>query len=165
MPNNQDSEANHPDSDLQARRVAEHLLEAIPSLTRLVRMASTESQGGGEGLTPTQIRALGLLVRGLRFPGELARKMDTSPASTSELVDALVRRGLVERCDEPGDRRCSRLQVTVAGLARYHAARRAALTALATLLTRLDPVALAALDHGLESLSRLPAEQPGGRGN
>ena len=59
------------------------------------------------GLTPFQGRALNRLNRGggeLRL-GELATQLRIAPRSTTEVVDQLEEKGLVERVADPSDRR------------------------------------------------------------
>ena len=47
----------------------------------------------------------------------IATTLRLSPAATSHLVERLVRAGLVERREDPEDRRAKRVAVTPAGLA------------------------------------------------
>jgi putative acetyltransferase len=82
----------------------------------------------------------------------LARALEITPATASEVVDLLARRGLVERRDRPEDRRRTSLSVTPEGLARWEAARARAMSALERLLAQMEPPRRAALEDGLESL-------------
>ncbi|MHB0869981.1 MAG: MarR family winged helix-turn-helix transcriptional regulator [Chloroflexota bacterium] len=119
-----------------------------------MRLISSESQArdGSGSLTMTQLRALGLLKRGRRLPSELARDLGVTPATSSELVDLLVRRGMVERGDEPEDRRLTPLRVTSAGLTRLESSRARALAALDILLEGAEASELVALETGLKLL-------------
>ena len=139
--------------------VSEQLLEVVP---RLMRIISAEAQSGdtGESLTTSQLRALGLMARRHRLPSELARAMGVSPATTTDMVDLLVRRGLVQRWERPGDRRATELRITPAGLDQHEAARRRALAALNALLDGIHPADLDALERGLDALS---TEMSGGQ--
>lgn len=47
--------------------------------------------------------------------GELHRRVLLSQPALSRLVDRLVARGLVERCDDPGDGRAVRISLTASG--------------------------------------------------
>lgn len=133
-----------------AQKTAEQLLDAVPSLMRLI---SSEAQSGGDyALTMTQLRVLGLLTRGYKLPSELARELKITPATASEVIDLLVRRGLVERGDHPQDRRLSPLQVTLAGSSRLAAARQRALKGMMRLLAGLEPADLNALERGMRLL-------------
>jgi DNA-binding MarR family transcriptional regulator len=64
----------------------------------------------------TQLAALYVLADGSTLTvGELAESIGRSPSATSRLVDGLVRRRLVERHEEPEDRRQRTLRLTQRG--------------------------------------------------
>jgi DNA-binding MarR family transcriptional regulator len=64
----------------------------------------------------TQLAALYVLADGSTLTvGELAESIGRSPSATSRLVDGLVRRRLVERHEEPEDRRQRTLRLTPRG--------------------------------------------------
>ena len=64
----------------------------------------------------TQLAALYVLADGSTLTvGELAEAIGRSPSATSRLVDGLVRRRLVERHQEPEDRRQRTLRLTQRG--------------------------------------------------
>ncbi len=64
----------------------------------------------------TQLAALYVLADGATATiGELAESIGRSPSATSRLVDGLVRRRLVERHEEPEDRRQRTLHLTPRG--------------------------------------------------
>ena len=64
----------------------------------------------------TQLAALYVLADGSTLTvGELAESIGRSPSATSRLVDGLVRRRLVERHQEPEDRRQRTLRLTQRG--------------------------------------------------
>ena len=135
-------------------RAAEQLLEVVGPLRRLISAAGRTDDASGT-LTMTQLRLLGLLVQRHQLPSELARRLEITPATASEIVDLLVRRGLVERCDQPADRRCTPLQTTPTGLSQWKAARERSLEALRELLSGLESSELSALERGLEALLAL----------
>lgn len=68
------------------------------------------------GLSPPQLIALAHLYHGggcgVR---EIARHLDVTGAAASQFVDRLVGAGLVERSEDPGDRRVRRLTLTASG--------------------------------------------------
>lgn len=67
-------------------------------------------------LTMQQVRALGHVVREPGIAGhELGERLEVSAPTASGLVERLVEKGLVTRCDDPDDRRVRRLQPTDAG--------------------------------------------------
>ena len=66
----------------------------------------------------TQLAALYVLADGSTLTvGELAESISRSPSATSRLVDGLARRRLVERHQEPEDRRQRTLRLTQRGRA------------------------------------------------
>ncbi len=146
-----DTEQNQNGDPIILKKIAAQLIEAVPRLTQII---STEAQASGTAgpLTITQLRVLGLLTRGPKLPSELARELRITPASTSEVVDLLVRRGLVERCEQPQDRRLCLLKLTTSGAERLSSAKERALAALMRMLARLEPADLLALERGTELL-------------
>ena len=134
------------------KETAEHLLDLQALLTRFVRAAMIDAADPEDRLGNTHIRAMRLLTAGVKYPSEIAKRLDITPASASKLVETLVRRGLIERHGEPGDRRCSRLLLTESGSARYQAARDRAIESLSEMLDNMDHSALARLCDDLELL-------------
>ncbi|HEX2973511.1 MAG TPA: MarR family transcriptional regulator [Tepidisphaeraceae bacterium] len=151
VPNNNEPERLTSDTTTKIDRVARYLLDAAP---RVMRLVSQETLSGDPetALTWSQVRALRLVINGHRLPSEIARHMRITPASVSELIDGLARRGLVARSEQPGDRRCTILTVTDLGHRHYEASLERALVGLRRLMEQLDPEDLAALDRGLASL-------------
>ncbi len=78
-------------------------------------MSRTMRRGLPEGLTPQQLFVLGHLCRHRAQPSELARWQHVGPSAISSLVDGLVARGLIERQQDPSDRRAVLLSVTDVG--------------------------------------------------
>jgi DNA-binding MarR family transcriptional regulator len=66
-------------------------------------------------LTFTQFKALSAATDGQPTVKALAERLGLSLPGTSRAVDHLVRRGLLDRREDPDDRRCKRLSVTAAG--------------------------------------------------
>jgi DNA-binding MarR family transcriptional regulator len=120
-----------------------------------MRLIRTESLSGAGMLTITQLRMLESIDRGYRLPSELARELKVTPATTSESVEVLARRGLVERYAHPQDRRVTLLRLTDAGSTQLSASRERALDFLESLLERLEPGELQRLYDGLEPLAKL----------
>lgn len=91
--------------------LADALLHVARDLRRTLAQACPE-------LPPHQARALRVVVRsdGTR-PGALAERMRIAPRTATEVVDALVARGLVERRPDPTDRRAQLVVATDEGLA------------------------------------------------
>jgi DNA-binding MarR family transcriptional regulator len=93
----------------------ESLAEAFWSVARQLRHQSKEALDPW-GITPGQARALGVLTHhGLMRLSELSDHLRIAPRSTTEVVDALQERGLVERRADPTDRRATLIAVTGPG--------------------------------------------------
>lgn len=118
-------------------------LAAYVKLLRATKsvIARIEPLLAAEGLTPTQLGVLEAVMHlGPMTQRELGRKLLTSPGNLSDVVDKLVRRGLVRRARDPDDRRLARVELTDDG---------------AALIARVFPAhaadiaaAMAGLDHG-----------------
>jgi DNA-binding MarR family transcriptional regulator len=104
------------------------LVDAFWAVARRLRHASRESMEQWD-VTPGQARALGVIRRhGVLRLSELSEHLHIAPRSTTEVVDALEARGLVERRPDPHDRRATLVVLTGPGAdvtATIQAARRA----------------------------------------
>jgi DNA-binding MarR family transcriptional regulator len=84
-----------------------------------------------------------LLVAVVKAPGmgvaEVARSLGLAPNTVSTLVGRLVQAGLIERTDDPTDRRAAVLRPTTAGRSRIKRWRRERADVLSHALARLDP--------------------------
>lgn len=81
-------------------------------------------QGQRDGLTPTQLAALGTVDRlGPLTLGALAAAEKVQPPSMTRVVSALELAGYVERTIDPGDARVSRVSMTVTGRAQVETIR------------------------------------------
>lgn len=77
----------------------------------------TDSEVAKFGLTAATSRPLfhlGKMGEGVR-PKDLADALDMEPPSLGQLLDRLEDQGLVQRRDDPEDRRCKTLHLTEAG--------------------------------------------------
>jgi DNA-binding MarR family transcriptional regulator len=93
----------------------ETLSEAFRSVARQLRDTSQDFLAPWD-ITPSQLRALRVLVRhGATRLSELSGHLHIAARSTTEVVDALEGRGLVERRPDPGDRRATLVEVTEHG--------------------------------------------------
>jgi DNA-binding MarR family transcriptional regulator len=92
------------------------LSEAFWSVARQLRHLSRETLEPWE-VTPGQSRALGVLMHhGLMRLSELSDHLRIAPRSTTEVVDGLQERGLVERRPDPNDRRATLVALTDQGM-------------------------------------------------
>jgi DNA-binding MarR family transcriptional regulator len=85
--------------------VVEESVELLPQIGKLVFSAIASDPAMGT-LTLTQAKAVSLLYHhGDHTVSEVASGLGISLPSASELIDRLVERGLVERTQDPSDRR------------------------------------------------------------
>jgi DNA-binding MarR family transcriptional regulator len=106
-------------------------------LSHLVQAAFTRVAERHD-LTPAQGRLLCVLAQSPRGMAELARGFGVERAALTGLIDRAERRGLVQRCAVPGDRRAVNVMLTPRGhqtAARFHAESTAELDLLLTPLT------------------------------
>ncbi len=129
-------------------------LEVVTSVVRLLRQAAAGTGSGGGGLSLTEYRLLKRVADRLRLASELAAELDVTPATVSAAVDALVRRGLVQRHDPGADRRAVPLGASAQGHAALEAARQRQYQALRGVVERLRPVERRGLFLGLAGLAR-----------
>jgi DNA-binding MarR family transcriptional regulator len=93
----------------------ETLPDVFWSVARRLRETSQEALAPWD-LTPSYLRALRVLRRhGVMRLSELSEHLRIAPRSTTEVVDALQSRGLVERRPDPADRRATLVEVTEHG--------------------------------------------------
>jgi DNA-binding MarR family transcriptional regulator len=106
------------DRDTTGRRDSdgdETLSEAFWSVARQLRHTSQETLAPWD-ITPSHLRALRVLMRrGVMRLSELSDHLHIAARSTTEVVDALETRGLVERRPDPDDRRATLVALTEHG--------------------------------------------------
>jgi DNA-binding MarR family transcriptional regulator len=84
--------------------------------------------------------------------GDIASQLSVSNAAASQMVDKLVQHGLVERTEDPHDRRAKRLSLTPKGHRILERSRDARLAWTRDLVNKLDPERRAAIVTALEHL-------------
>jgi DNA-binding MarR family transcriptional regulator len=90
----------------------ERLAEAFWAVARQLREVSQETLAPWD-VSPSHLRALRVLRRhGVMRLSELSDRLHIAPRSTTEVIDALESRGLVQRRPDPGDRRATLVEVT-----------------------------------------------------
>lgn len=93
----------------------ESLAEAFRSVARLLRHAAAESLARWD-VTPSQFRALRVLMRhGDMRPSALSEHLRIAPRTTTEVLDSLAAKGLIERRPDPHDRRATLVGPTERG--------------------------------------------------
>ena len=127
------------------------------ALLRLSRRIRANSVGG---LTPSQFSMIASVVKfGPCTISHLADLEHVKAPSASKIVAALESLGLVERRDDPGDRRCSVIVATQGGLDYFDEVRVAGRSWLASRVSMLDADDVALIDGALPALERLLATE------
>jgi DNA-binding MarR family transcriptional regulator len=108
----------------------------------------------GVGLTMPQAKALYLVQAqpGLRM-SDLAASLGVSLPTVSGVVERLVEHGLLDRRDDPADRRHVVLRLTEAGTAQLEMVRELNAGHLRALLARVDAVDLATIERSIHVLA------------
>jgi len=102
------------------------------------------------GLSESRLRVLTRLCHrpSRQLPlGALAKGMDVTPRTMTDIIDVLERDGLVKRVHDPADRRSVQAVITDAGLERIHAMRRDAMTKQAAVAEGFTADQLVQLRH------------------
>jgi DNA-binding MarR family transcriptional regulator len=133
-------------------RLAGELRLACMRISRRVRFESTDD------IAPHQFSALCRLEDAHRTPGELAEIERVSAPSMTRTVSGLVDRTLVERTDDPSDRRQVILSLTPAGAALLKDIRRKRDAWMSVRVARLCPEEQEILSRAATILSRVANE-------
>lgn len=132
-------------------RCALEVMETVPLVMRFIR--GEMRRQGATDLSVPQFRALGFLHRN---PGaslsDLAEHLGITRATASATVERLVRRGLINRTDDPQERRRLILTLTAEGSEHLQQARQATSTSVANVLATLSEVKLLQVIQGLSLL-------------
>jgi DNA-binding MarR family transcriptional regulator len=84
--------------------------------------------------------------------GDIANQMSISNAAASQLVDKLVQQRLVERIEDPHDRRAKRLSLTPTGQRLLDLSREARLAWTGDVVAQLPPARRASVTAALQTL-------------
>ncbi|WP_214366734.1 MarR family winged helix-turn-helix transcriptional regulator [Pseudonocardia sp. H11422] len=146
-------------------RERDALLAAIESHEVVLRRSLTKLGPNpvlDSGLTMQQLRVLLLLsTDGPLTQGDLAQGLHVGLATVTGLIDRLVARGLVERTEDPRDRRIRLARLAPGGVDLIDRIASAGQEARRRLLTLIDLSALRGLEHGLAALrAALERESP-----
>ena len=140
-----------PDDELAARvhSAALHLLRRLAQEDRAT------------GVSAARLSALSVLVfGGPRTIGALAGVEGVTPPTMTRLVAAMVADGLVERLDDPADRRVVRVQASTTGRSLLLSGRDRRVATLAAMVKLLSPKERRRLDAAAATIERMLA--PGG---
>jgi DNA-binding MarR family transcriptional regulator len=147
---------------------AQELLEAVPSVMRFIRTQMRSHRA--LDLSVPQFRSLVFIERtGGASLGEVAENLGLTPPSASVLIDGLRVRGMVARCDSPGDRRRVTLTITREGGLALAQSRAETQESLSAMLSELDAREIARVTGAMKALHRVfaasartPAAAPAG---
>lgn len=118
--------------------LAGRIVALFATIGRRSNMNAAGSLSFGD-LSISQVRLLHLLnAAGGQSVGDLATRLGISAATASRACDGLFRAGLVERREDPDDRRVRRLHATETGVAYVEQFAAAKLDAIREMLTVLD---------------------------
>jgi len=132
-------------------RCALEVMETVPLVMRFVK--GEMRRRGATDLSVPQFRALGFLHRN---PGaslsDLAEHLGVTRATASATVERLVRRRLINRTDDPQERRRLLLTLTADGEEHLQQARQATHASVANVLSALSEAKLLQVIQGLSLL-------------
>lgn len=131
--------------------------ELIGSVSRRIRRTADRDLGP-LGITWSQLRALRTVERsdGVVRMSALADRLGIARRSATSVVDDLVARGLLERRDDPDDRRAVSVAVTAEGHRLLRGLRERRRSAAREVVATLPPADLATLLDLLRRLDREP---------
>ncbi len=126
---------------LAAGAADDELVDTVLAASRaLVAVAARSLAAAGDEVTLPQYRALVVLAaHGPQGTAELAAALAVNPSTATRMCDRLVRKGLVRRHRQTGDRRAVRITLTAAGRDLVAEVTRRRRAELARLLAGLPP--------------------------
>ena len=111
-------------------------------------------------LTREQLRVMFLLsFKGRSSPGEVAASLGVPRANVTSIIDRLVERGLINRQENPDDRRSHILSLTEEGKSQVERLREIGAARIKGVLERMPDNALVSLRMGLEALIKALEEE------
>lgn len=133
---------------LTAEHCAAKIMQVIPMVVRFLR-AEMRRQGQPL-LSLSQLRVLGFLQRHPQASlSEVADYLDVTRSTMSAMIERLVQRGLVDRTDDPQQRRRLILTLTATGAQHLRLVSDATRSKVAELLVNLSEVQLRQLMEGI----------------
>ena len=138
------------------------MVNAVLSASRaLVAVAARSLADVAEEVTLTQYRTLVVLAsRGPQSLARLAEAVAVTPATATRMCDRLVRKGLVRRRPEPGNRRQVRLSLTGEGKALVDAVTLRRRAEIERIVSAMPPDEQAVLVQALGRLAAAAGEVP-----
>jgi DNA-binding MarR family transcriptional regulator len=138
------------------------IIDAVLSASRVLVAVAARSLGDvAEQVTLTQYRTLVVLAsRGPQSLADLAEAADVMPPTATRMCDRLVKKGLVMRRHDRGDRRLIRLTLTKKGYGLVDAVTKRRRVEIAKLLQVIPSEQQAALVDSLQRLTAAAGEVP-----
>ncbi len=122
------------------KKLVKQLTKHMTRVQRHLRSGQASAWSGLD-LTMPQVKTLFLLAEGPQRMREIAARLGVEMPSATTMIDRLVAKGLVERRQDPGDRRAVVCSVTKAGrdaVERFWALRAARVESLAGALSKKE---------------------------
>lgn len=139
--------ATEPTSTICSREI----LESIPVVMHYIRRGIRRELG--DKASVPQIRALSFIRRNPSTTlTTVSEYLAVSNATTSSIVDRLVKKGLVARAEDPKERRCLQLSLTKKGQEEYRIVEDVAVAELQKVLLRLPDEKVKQIQTGLRVL-------------
>jgi DNA-binding MarR family transcriptional regulator len=132
--------------------------ESLHASLKLIRRLTTKRLER-DRLAVTDFWALTAIADGETSPTALGHVLAVTPASMTQLLDRLERRGLIRRSRNPGDRRATVLALTAEGRQLQRRAGVQSAKFLDDLASQLSPEALAALKTLSHELAEILARR------
>ena len=141
---------------------SEAIVDAVLSASRVLVAVAARSLGDvAEEVTLTQYRTLVVLAsRGPQSLAELAEAVDVTPPTATRMCDRLIKKGLIVRRHERGDRRLIRLTLAKDGRELVDAVTQRRRTEIARLMEAIPRDQQAALVDSLQRLTAAAGEVP-----
>ncbi len=134
------------------------ILDSIPIVMHYLRRGIRRELG--DKASVPQIRALSFIRRNPASTlTTVSEYLAVSNATTSSIVDRLVKKGLVTRTEDPKERRCLQLSLTQKGQEEYRVVEEVAITELTKVLSRLPDDQVKQILDGLRILKDALVEE------
>jgi DNA-binding MarR family transcriptional regulator len=140
-----------------ASSAAEDLLTIVPRLNRWAEASITSTQSEVK-LSLRQLSALMMIEDEITTLGDVAKRLNVTPAVVTGLIDRLERRGYVQRMTSTDDRRRVMLSLTDNGRAALETATRNLASELERSLLKLPADDLQTINKALERLAPVASE-------
>ena len=142
--------------------LAASLVSTVPGVMRHL-LGQARRRPSWTDMTYQQYNVMRIIAEREASQGEIARRLMVTPPVVTRLASALVEAGLVERRDDPADRRSVRLSLTAAGKRRVTAMRRDLVDAARQLLEPIPSDERSAVGEALDHLQLLLPDRSAAR--